>query len=1065
MDLFYLKTIRKLTITLLLVFTVTVAFAQRKVTGKVSDASNADGLPGATVMLKGTNQGVSTDASGNFSINVPSATGGTLTISSIGYATQDVAIGNQTVINVSLASDEQTLQEVVVTGYQQIRKRDITGAVTVVNAEELKSVKNTSFLQNLAGRASGLNISTSGSPGDATNVRIRGISSFTSNDPLYIIDGVPVLDKFQNTINPNDIETLQVLKDASAASIYGSRASNGVIVITTKQGKAGKAKFSYNGSLGFANPVKGYDEILNTSSSYYADATRLKFAGAVPAWFAGTTLPKYVHDAINIYGDRAPGAFDPINNIVTETNQIGTNWWDEITRTAMINDHSMNISGGSEAGSFNISGSYLNQEGIFKLTQFNRGTIRANSSYKIGKKLRIGENLMYAANWGVGVSTRGGNNNEFGVIGEVIKATPVVSARNIQGGPGGHVAALTGNFTNPDQVLKDNSNNTDTYRRLLGNLFAEFEVIDGLKLRTNFGSDLGQGWRRTFTYEQPYRAEGPKTPSARIFNESWNQSGTWNFTNTAQYNKSIAKHSFGVLAGQEAIATKFRSIFGQLAGYFTPDVNAWYLNTALGDPASRAVSSSGDQSKLASYFGKVDYAFDDKYLISATVRRDGSSKFTTENRYGVFPAVSLGWRMSQEGFMKDLTWLTDLKLRASYGELGNQQIRNYNFASIYGGAVGNTFYDINGTNSSVATGYALQSFGNPDTKWETSKNRNIGFDASLMNNALNVVLDVYSRNTENLLFNPPLPGTAGLASAPFVNVGSMLNTGWDLTTNYRKNINKDLGFNLGLTLSHYRNEIQKVSNNADFFYTDGTGLNSRIPNAGISVINKVGFPISSFNGYVVDGLIKTDAELKAHTGTGAAAIGGLKFKDTNGDGVITGADVTINGNPHPKLTGGLNIGVNYKNFDLNSFWFGSYGNDIFTGYWIQSYFMNFNANVLNNILEKQGTGNYPKINAVDRSSANASDFYIQDGSYLRMTNLQLGYTLPQSIVEKIGGSRAKIYVQGQNLLTFTKYFGADPAISNANIGSGGNVNDGGMGLDNGNYPSNKVVNFGVSLDF
>jgi TonB-linked SusC/RagA family outer membrane protein len=1053
--------------TFLLLLAPDSAHAQdRKVTGKVVAADGP--LPGATVLLKGSNIGTSADGTGVFTITLRGANP-VLVISAIGYKSQEIVVGNQTAINVQLEDDATALSEVVVTGYQQLRKRDITGAVAVVNVEELKSVKNTSFIQNLAGRAAGLNISTSGSPGDATNVRIRGISSFTSNDPLYVIDGVPVVDKFQNTINPNDIETIQVLKDASAASIYGSRASNGVIVVTTKQGKAGKAKISYNGSMGFANPVKGYDKILNTSSDYYAQATRLKFAGAVPAWFAGTTLPQYVHDANNIYGNVAPGAFDPINNIVTETNKVGTNWWKEITRTAKVHDHSLNISGGTDAASFNISASYLNQEGILKLTQFNRGTIRANSSYKIGKRLRIGENIMFAHNWGVGVSTRGGNNNEFGVIGEVIKSTPVVSAQNINGGPGGHVAAITGNFTNPDQVLKDNSNNTDTYRRLLGNMYAELDIIDGLKFRTNFGADMGSGWRRTFTYEQPYRSEGPKTAGSRIFNESWNNVTTWNFTNTLQYNKTFGKHAVGALAGQEAIATKYRDMFGQLAGYFTTDVNAWYLNTALGDPASRSVSSSGNESKLASYFGKIDYAFDDKYLISATVRRDGSSRFTTANRYGVFPAVSVGWRISQEGFMKDLAWLSDLKLRASYGELGNQQIRNYNFASIYGGAVGNTFYDINGTNSSVATGYSLTSFGNPDTKWETSKNRNIGFDAAFLNNALTLVLDVYSRATDNLLFNPPLLGAAGLASAPFVNVGSMLNTGWDLSANYRKNINKDLNFNLGLTLSHYKNEVKKVAGNSDFFFTDGTGLNSRIPNAGISVISKVGYPISSFNGYVVDGLITNDAELKMHTGTGSVALGGLKFKDINGDGKIDGSDVTINGNPHPKLTGGLNIGVNYKNFDLTSFWFGSYGNQIFTGYWIQSYFMNFNANVLNNILANQGNivdgKAYPKINQNDRSSANASTFYIQDGSYLRMTNLQLGYTLPQSILSKIGVSKARVYLQGQNLLTFTKYFGTDPAISNANIGSGGGVNDGGMGIDNGNYPSNKVVNVGISLDF
>jgi TonB-linked SusC/RagA family outer membrane protein len=1042
---------------------VSVVFAQRKISGQITDSGTGEALPGASVSLKGTTTGAISDVSGNYSINAP-ASGGTLVISFVGYISREIALGNQTVINVALESDAQALSEIVVTGYQQIRKKDITGAVTVVNTEELLAVKSSSFIQNLAGRATGLTVSTSGSPGDATNVRIRGISSFTSNDPLYIIDGVPVVDKFQNTINPNDIESVQVLKDASAASIYGSRASNGVIVITTKQGKSGKAKLTYNGSIGMANAVKGYDEVLNTSSEYYAEAMRRKFSSDksnIPA-FAATPgkLTKYIQpmaDNVDL------NTYDILNNQITLTNQEGTNWWKEMTRTAAINDHSINLSGGTEAAVFNISASYLNQQGILKHTNFDRATLRANSSYKIGKKLRIGENLMFAGNWGVGIGTSSGNNNEQGILGELIKATPVISVLDIKGNPGGHLTAQTGNFTNPTQRLIDNQNNDSNYKRVLGNVFAEYDIISGLKLRTNFGSDIGNGWRRVFTYPQPYRVEGNKTGNS--FNENWNSNFSWNWTNTLQYNTNVGKHAVGVLAGQEAVASKGRSIFGALANYFTLDVNAWYLQTALADPGSRTISSGGGESKLSSYFGKVDYSFDDKYLISATLRRDGSSRFLSDVRYGIFPAVSVGWRISEESFMQDLSWISDLKLRASYGELGNQQIRDYNFSSIYGGSVGSTFYDIGGANGNVATGYALTSRGNASTVWESSKNKNIGFDASLFNNSINVVLDLYDRFTENLLFNPQLPGTAGAAQPPFVNVGSMQNRGFDLAVTYRKSINKDLGYNATLNLSHYKNEIKNVANEVDFFYSPGNGMNERIPNGNISVINKVGYPISSFNGYIVDGLIQTEAELKQHTGTGAAYIGGLKFKDVNGDKVINSDDITVIGNPHPKLTGGLNLGVNYKKFDLNAFIFGSLGNDIFTGYWIQSYFMNFNSNVLNNILENEGKGNYPKINQLDASSRSSSTFYIQDGSYLRLNNLQIGYSLPDGIAKKIGASNARVYVQGQNLLTLTKYFGADPAISNANIGNSGQFNDTSMGLDNGNYPSNKVLNFGVSLEF
>jgi TonB-dependent starch-binding outer membrane protein SusC len=1042
----------------------TSAFAQaRKISGKVVDAGDGVPVPGATVLVKGTTKGTATDPDGNYSIEANS--GSTLVFSFVGYKSQEIVLGNQSILNVSLLTDAQALQEIVITGYQQLRKKDITGAVTIVNSDELKGVKSSSFIQNLAGRATGLTVSTSGSPGDATNVRIRGISSFTSNDPLYVIDGVPVLDKYQNTINPNDIETIQVLKDASAASIYGSRASNGVIVITTKQGKSGKAKLTYNGSIGFATAVKGYDKVLNTSSEYYAEAMRRKFGNdptSVPA-FAQTPgkLTTYIQPMANSVD---LNTYDPLNNQISLTNQVGTNWWDEITRVAQVHDHSINLSGGNEVSVFNVSASFLSQEGILNHTVFNRGTIRANSSHKIGKRLKIGENLMYAGNYGVGIGSSGGNNNEGGILGELIKATPVVPVYDINGGPGGHLTAQTGNFTNPTQRLIDNKNNNNTYRRLLGNIYAEFDIITGLKARTNFGSDLGNGWNRGFTYPQPYRVEGNKT--ANSFNENWNQNYSWNWTNTLQYNKAFGEHNVGVLVGQEAVASKGRSISGSLANFFVTDINAWYLQTALADPASRSVNSSGGESRLASYFTKVDYSFNDKYILSATVRRDGSSRFLSDVRYGIFPAFSAGWRISQESFMQDLTWLSDLKLRASYGELGNQQLRDYNFASIYGGSVGSTFYDINGTNSSPATGYALRTRGNAGTVWESSISKNIGFDASLFNNSINVVLDVYNRATDNLIFNPQLPGTSGSAAPPFVNVGAMENKGFDLSVSYRKKVSNDLGFNASVNLSHYKNTVKSVSGDNDFFYSDGSGgLNGRLPNGSISIINKVGYPISSFNGYQVDGLLKTEAEVAAQSGTGAAYIGGLKFKDINGDGKVNSDDITIIGNPHPKLTGGVNLAVNYKNFDLSAFLFGSLGNDIFTGYWIQSYFMNFNSNVLNDILEKEGTGNYPKINQLDASSRNSSSFYVQKGSYLRLNNLQLSYNLSNDLVKKLGMSNARVYVQGQNLLTITKYIGTDPAISNANIGNSGQYNDTSMGVDNGNYPSNKMVNVGVSLEF
>jgi TonB-linked SusC/RagA family outer membrane protein len=1035
-----------------------LTFAQdRRVTGNVN-ASDGGSIPGASIKIKGTNTGTTTTGTGDFAINVKSAND-VLVVSSVGYKTLEVTVGTRSVVNIAMQPDVASLDEVIVTGYQTLRKRDITGAVTVIETEGLKSVKGSSFTQNLAGRAPGVTISTSGAPGDATNVRIRGISSFTSNDPLYVIDGVPVKDQYQNLINPDDIESIQVLKDASTASIYGSRASNGVIVITTKQGKSGKTKVTYNGSFGLATSVKGYSDVLNQSTGDYAAAMRLKFPAEKTAWFSNAgSYPKYIHQQDQNLGN--PSTYDFYTNRISETNTVGTDWWKLMTRTAKIHDHNISLSGGNEAATFSLTGSYLTQEGILNYTGFNRATIRANSNYKVTKSFRIGENLTYAANWGVG--TPGGGNNEQGVIGNLLKATPVVPSLDINGNSSMHRSNLTGNFTNPDNVLFLNKDNGNKYNRLLGNIYAEVDVIKGLTLRTSFGVDYGNGFNNGFSNTaNPSSTESTPTSTSYAFNENWNQTFTYTWTNTANYSRDFGtKHRVGVLVGQEAIANTNRNIGGNLANYFTTDINAWYLSTAFGDPTSRQVYSGGSESKLASYFGKVDYSFDDKYLISATIRRDGSSKFLSDVRYGIFPAVSLGWRVSQEGFMKELPFISDLKLRASYGEVGNQDIRNYNFSNLYGGSVGSTFYDIN-SSGSPATGYALTARGNASTIWESAKTSNFGIDAAFLNNSLTMVLDIYKRNTDNLLYNPQLPGTAGSSSPPYVNIGAMENTGFDLALNYRKTVNKDLGFNIGLNISRYKNNIVKVENNSDFFLPND-GLDGRLNQQ--AFINKVGNPISSFRGFIVESLITTEAE-RANQYTGSV-IGGLKFKDINGDGKITDDDRTIIGSPHPSLTAGLNLGANYKGFDLTAFMFGSFGNDIFNYTKMFSYFMNFNSNIGKDVLAIQGTGNNPKISGSDVASRESSTFFIENGSYVRLANLQLGYRLPKDLAKKVGVGGARLYIQGQNLLTFTGYSGVDPAVSSANIGGNSNVNDvSKSGFDGGQYPANKITTIGLSLEF
>nr|HMP30487.1 SusC/RagA family TonB-linked outer membrane protein [Saprospiraceae bacterium] len=721
------------------------------------------------------------------------------------------------------------------------------------------------------------------------------------------------------------------------------------------------------------------------------------------------------------------------------------------------NNHNLSISGGGENSTFMISGGFLGQEGVLNHTYFNRGSIRANSTFKVNDKIRVGQNLMFVSSGGVGVGSSGGQNNEQGVLGSLLKANPLVSVRDIKGNLGTNNAIGLSNNNNPVVQLEQNKDNNFSNTRVFGNAYLEADIIKGLTARTSFGVDVGSGWSRRFTFPNPYRAEGDKFNNG--FSENWNRNIGWTLTNTLAYNKAFAdKHNVGLLVGQEAIKNRGRGVGASLANYFTTDVNAWYINTAFGVPDSRGVSSGGGESRLSSLFAKADYSYDDTYFLSATIRRDGSSKFLSDVRYGIFPALSGAVRVSK--FMGDISWLSDLKLRASYGELGNQFIPDYRFVDNFGGSVGSTFYDINGNNNSP--GYALTAFGNPLIKWETSKTYNVGFDLWLLENSLSVVLDVYQRNTSDLLYNPPLPATAGAAAAPFKNVGGMKNVGFDLGVTYTKNITKDLGFNVTLNASRYTNEITSIADNVEeFFPTDN--LTERLPQGNTAFVNRIGNPLSAFRGYEVVGLIQNEADLRGQPA--GAVIGGLKFRDINGDGLITDLDAGVIGSPHPDLTLGLNLGLDYKNFDIQAFILGVYGNDIFNATKIQSQFQNFNSNVGKNVVRDQGTGLTPKLNSLDAASRNSSTFFIEDGSYTRLGNLAIGYKLPSSMIRKAGISSLRAYLQGQNLFTITNYSGVDPAVSNANIGNAGNVNDLRTGYDNGNYPNNKIITIGVNLGF
>lgn len=1048
--------------------TETYAEVAQTVTGTVTDVETGEPLPGATVLVKGTSVGTVTDMNGQYSINVPDDAN-TLVFSFIGYQKKEVTIGERSVIDVSMELDVSSLSEVVVTGYTSQRKADITGAVAVIDVEDMQKVQAASISQKLEGRASGLVTSTSGQPGAGTNVRIRGFGSFTNNEPLWIIDGVQSTDKALTWLNPNDIESIQVLKDAAASSIYGSRASNGVIVVTTKKGKAGKIRVNYDGYYGITNPVGGYDEFMITDPNDLAEAYDQYYGNSAAGMTADNyyyqygvdgTLPDYIYPIGND-GDIDESTYSWPDNLIMRANKEGTNWWDEVTDPGYQTEHTISVSGGNESANFNVSANYFDQKGTIIYTNFERYSIRANSQFTAGK-FGIGENISLSRSSQVGPA--GNNNDNENQITAAMLLHPTVPVYDISGvNFAGGKSTGFGNRPNPVARLYQNKDNATVNNKIFGNVYAEFNFTDWLKAKTSLGFDYNNSVFVGFDFPNP---EDQEPSMADGLSEDWNYNFLWQWTNTLEFDKTFGQHQVKALVGYEAVENNFRQIEGDLNSYFTYDPSVWYLNTGIGDPGTRSINSFGGPWTLASLFSKVDYIFDNKYLVSGTIRRDGSSKFGTNNRYGVFPAVSLGWRISEESFFEGLAFVSDLKLRGSYGVTGNQQIPDGNSFFRFGGGPATSSYDITGSNTNLAAGYALTDKGNPDTKWERNVSYNFGFDASFMDDRLTVVFDYYVRRVDGLLYNPVQPGTAGTATIPFQNIGEMENKGVDINIDYRGQISNDLSFNVSLVASHYKNKIVNIADDLEEFYDASSDLPAQ------TVIHRQGLPVGMFYGLEYLGVIQDASEAPVQPGGKFA--GGWLFEDLNDDDTINQADDRqIIGNPHPDLTLGLNLGFTYKAFDVNAFFFSSIGNDIYnyhkyyyeTGRWSS----NFSKRVLTDTWTEERTdAELPMLSADNNTSAGTpSSYYVENGSYVRLRTLQIGYNIPASALGRVGLGNARIYLQGQNLFTITGYSGLDPALST--VGTSGNDADDqvnlALGVDLGNYPASRIFTLGVNLSF
>jgi TonB-linked SusC/RagA family outer membrane protein len=1058
------------------------AFAQdRKITGRITDGSDNSGLPGANVVIKGTQIGMVTDAQGRFSLNVASGRD-VLTISAIGYVAQEIAIGNRTEINVVLTADIKTLSEVIVTGYGAQAKRDITGAVATVDTKQLLSIPATNVGQALQGRVAGVTVGNENAPGGGVMVRIRGFGTINDNSPLYVIDGVPTKGNL-NTLNLGDIESLQVLKDASAASIYGSRAGNGVVIITTKKGKAGKPKFTYDTYYGSQRHGKLLD-MLNTNEyaqliwesrknsgvvSANGNPNHSQFGNGVTPTIPDFILPSGVSASDPRVARDANGNYVNYNNdisspkflLITKANKEGTNWMEEIFQTAPMQNHQLGVSGGNEGGRYALSLNYFDQQGIMKHTGYKRYSLRSNTEFNVTKKIRVGQNFQAA--YGERIGQPSGNGTESNPISFAYRIQPIIPVYDVAGNFAGTRGGDLDNAFNPMADLYRNKDNVQKEVRLFGNAFAEVDVLPNLTARTSFGIDYNLSNYRNYSIRNIEASEARGSNSLQTNNSyDW----TWTWYNTLTYNLNLGeRHKFNVIAGTESIKSYFEFFDASRTSFAVDDIENRYLSAGTGVQTNNGGASNW---RLASEFAKLNYGLDDKYLIDLTVRRDRSSRFAKEFRSAVFPAASVGWRLSKEAFMRPLTFIDDFKIRAGYGQTGNQEIGNYNSFTQFSTNPITSFYDINGTRTSAVPGYELTQFGNAKAKWETTTSLNIGFDASLLKNRLSVAFDWYTRTTSDMLFPVSAPLTQGVAVNPFQNIGTMRNRGIDLMINYGDKIGSSgLTYNVGANFSTYRNVVTKTTGDPNTQYF---GINDeRIQNF---VVTQQGFPISSFYGYTIDGIFQTNEEAKAYPvqfGNAASenVAGRFKFRDINGDGVINSKDQSIIGNPHPSFNYGVNLSLNYKGFGLTVFGQGVQGNQIFnyTKYWTD--FPTFAGNRSTRMLYQSwrpGSTDaiLPQLRSSDQVSIQPSTYYLESGSYFRLKNVQLTYQLPQALLSRLRMGATSVYIQGQNLLTSTKYSGLDPEINLRNYSAG---NDRQIGVDGGSYPVAKTVLVGLNLSF
>lgn len=1054
-------------LTFLLIMASFSAQAQKSIMGKLVSKTNQP-LPGATITVKGTTVGTATDEQGNFSITLPAGKN-TLVISNVGFTTKEVVVGTESTLNITLDEDVSGLSEVVVTGYSSQQRKNIVGSVTTVKGEQLAAVQTGNVEQQFQGRVPGLTVITSGQPGTVSQVRIRGFGSFSpgGNDPLYVVDGVQTYSI--DFLNGNDIESTTVLKDAAAASVYGARASAGVILVTTKKGKANQGiRLTYDMSLGATVPGKGLNLL---TPQQQADLTwvALRNAGQTlthPQYGSGANpvLPDYlkVGDEFGLSNlspndprldpARFNTNFDagPIYQVI-RANKAGTDWYGALTETGRIQNHTLGMSGGGENARYYAGLSIYDEKGTVINTYLKRYSLRLNSEYKIGSHIRLGQNFQftYRENPNIG-GPQGENDIMF-----ALTINPLIPLYDEGGGFAGTTARGFNNSTNPLARRIRAKDNKGFSSSAFGNIYGEVDFLKNFTFRTSFGGNFFFFQNRFLNYRT---YENSENVGNYTFGEGAGNGGEWTFTNTVRYSQEIGNHNINFVGGIEAVKYDYiRLMSGSGLNPFS--INSTFLTLSNTDPTGRALSSGGNPFRsLYSQFGKVDYSYNDRYLFSGTIRRDGASVFGPDNKYGIFPAFSAGWRITQENFMRNNKWINELKIRGGWGKMGNARIPAANLFNTAGSAP--IFgYDLGGANTSTNPGLALTGIGNPAAKWEENTTINVGFDGTLFNNKIDVIFDWYTRKTKDLLYRDRLPATIGNATPPFINIGSMKNSGIDLMVTYKDRVSSKFRYEMDFIFTKYTNEITKVSDTRTFFDESFSG---RI--GGGIVRNQLGQPVSAFFGYNVIGLFSDQADVDKSPDQDGAGPGRFKYEDVNGDGRINDLDRTFLGNPNPDFTYGFNARLIYGDFDIEALFYGVYGGEVlnFTR-WFTDFYPSFagigkSDRALDAWTPNNKDTKVPIFENVSNFSTNGvlNSYYVEKGSYFRLRSLKLGYVVPSASLKKFGIDKLRFFLQGTNLFTITKYTGNDPAVSGV---------DTNFGVDVGNYPTNRQFLFGLSLGF